>query len=80
MRLRPVPGAAQPPAVDDVADQEDRLRLVVPEEVDQKSAFAALDPRCTSEMKRVRNCLAALHGHPTVDGWRAYALIHATGV
>ena len=32
---RPVPGARQPPAIDDVADQIDRVGLMVAEEVDQ---------------------------------------------
>ena len=42
--LRPVPGAAQPPAVDDVADEIDRLGLVMAQEVDQELGLGGLRP------------------------------------
>ena len=42
VRLRPVPGAAQPPAVDDVADQIDRLGVVVAQEVEQELGLGRL--------------------------------------
>ena len=41
VRLRPVPGFLQAPAVDDVADQIDRLRFGVAQEVEQKLGLAA---------------------------------------
>ena len=40
--LRPVPGAPQPPAVDDVADQIDRLGLVMAQEIDQELGLGRL--------------------------------------
>ena len=40
--LRPVPGAAQPPAVDDVADQVDRLGVVVAQEIEQEFGLGRL--------------------------------------
>ena len=42
VRLRPVPGAAQPPAVDDVADQIDRLGVVVAQEIEQELGLRRL--------------------------------------
>jgi hypothetical protein len=39
--VRPVPALAQPPAVDDVADEVERLALVRPQEVDQHVRVAA---------------------------------------
>ena len=42
VRLRPVPGAAQPPAVDDVADQIDRLGVVVAQEIEQELGLGRL--------------------------------------
>ena len=41
VRLRPVPVAAQLPAVDDVADQEQRLAVGAPQEVEQRARLAA---------------------------------------
>ena len=41
VRLRPVPGAAQLPAVDDVADEVERLAFHVPEEREQLAGLAA---------------------------------------
>ena len=42
VRLRPVPGPPQPPAVDDVADQVDGVRVMVAKEVDQKLCLGRL--------------------------------------
>ncbi|MCY1240141.1 hypothetical protein D9M72_529740 [compost metagenome] len=42
--LRPVPAALQPPAVDDVADQHDRLRFVMPQEIEQEVRLGGLRP------------------------------------
>ena len=39
VRLRPVPAGLERPAVDDVADQVDRLGVVVAQEVEQRSAW-----------------------------------------
>ena len=41
VRLRPVPAGAQLPAVDDVADQIDRFRIVITQEVEQAFGLAA---------------------------------------
>ena len=41
VRLRPVPAAAQRPAVDDVADEVDHLRVVVAQEIDEELGLAA---------------------------------------
>jgi hypothetical protein len=41
VRLVPVPAALQPPAVDDVADEVDRLGVVVAQEVEQEVGLAA---------------------------------------
>ena len=40
VRLRPVPARAQPPAVDDVADEKDRLRVVVAQEIEHQFGLA----------------------------------------
>ena len=42
VRLRPVPGTAQPPAVDDIADEIDRLGLVMAQEIDQELRLGRL--------------------------------------
>ncbi len=42
MRLRPIPAALQPPAVDDIADKVDRLRIMVLQEVQEKFRLAAI--------------------------------------
>ena len=41
MRLRPMPVPAEPPAVDDVADQVDRLGVVVAEKIEEEVRLAA---------------------------------------
>ena len=41
VRLRPVPADPQPPAVDDVADQVDRIRLVVAKQIENEIGLAA---------------------------------------
>ena len=41
VRLRPIPGRAQRPAVDDVADEIDRFGFVTAEEVEQLVGLAA---------------------------------------
>ena len=41
VRLRPIPGRAQRPAVDDVADEIDRLGVVMAEEIEQPVGLAA---------------------------------------
>jgi hypothetical protein len=41
VRLRPIPRLAQPPAIDDVAHQIDRQRIVVAQEVEQIIGLAA---------------------------------------
>ena len=41
VRLRPVPPALQPPAVDDVADQVEMLALVPLQEIEQQLGLAA---------------------------------------
>ena len=41
MRLRPVPAGAEPPAVDDVADQIDRVRLDMAQHIQDKMSLAA---------------------------------------
>ena len=41
MLLRPVPALLQPPAVDDVADEIDRLGVVVAQEVEEQPGLAA---------------------------------------
>ncbi len=43
--LRPIPAAFETPAVHDIADENDRLRLVVPQEIQGKSVLAAFEPR-----------------------------------
>ncbi len=40
VRLRPIPARTQPPAVDDVADQVDRVRLDVPQHVENEMRLA----------------------------------------
>ena len=40
VRLRPIPARSQLPAVDDVADEIDRLGIVVPQEVEQEISLA----------------------------------------
>ena len=40
VRLRPIPSRAQPPAVDDVADQVNRVRLDVPQHVENEMRLA----------------------------------------
>ena len=40
--LRPVPGRAQPPAVDDVADEVDRIRLVLAQEFQHRLRLSPL--------------------------------------
>ena len=42
VRLRPMPGTAQPPAVDDVADQIDRIGIVIAEEIEQELRLGRL--------------------------------------
>ena len=44
VRLRPVPGFLQPPAVDDVADQINRLRFGESEEIEEEFNLAATGP------------------------------------
>ena len=44
VRLRPVPARAQLPPVDDVADEVDRVRVVVLQEIEQEGGLAALRP------------------------------------
>ena len=39
--LRPVPARPQPPAVDDVADEEDRVGVVVAKEIEHQLGLAA---------------------------------------
>ena len=41
VHLRPVPAGAQPPPVDDVADQKDRVRVVVAQEIQDQMRLAA---------------------------------------
>ena len=41
VRLRPIPARAQLPAVDDIADQIDRLGIVIAQEVEQTFGLAA---------------------------------------
>ena len=41
VRLRPIPGAPQPPAVHDVADEVDRLGIVVAQEIEEQVRLAA---------------------------------------
>ena len=41
MRLRPIPAGAKPPAVDDVADQIDRVRLDMAQHIQDKMSLAA---------------------------------------
>jgi hypothetical protein len=41
MRLRPEPGAFEPPAIDDVADQIEIIALVMLEEIEQQLGLAA---------------------------------------
>jgi hypothetical protein len=41
MALRPIPARFQPPAVDDVADQIDRIRIVMAQEFEQEIGLAA---------------------------------------
>ena len=41
VRLRPVPAAAQSPAVDDVADQEESVGVVVAQEIERQLGLAA---------------------------------------
>lgn len=40
--LRPIPAALQAPAVDDVADEDDRVRLVVAQKIDQEIRLGRL--------------------------------------
>src|SRR6185437_9738125 len=40
MRLRPVPGAPEPPAIDDVPDEVEILGLGMAEEIEQELRFA----------------------------------------
>ena len=54
VRLAANARTCQAPAVDDVADEKDRLGLVMAQEIDQESALAGFEPRWTSEMNRVR--------------------------
>ena len=42
VRLRPIPAALQPPAIDDVADEVDRVGIVMPQKVEQHSRLASL--------------------------------------
>jgi hypothetical protein len=41
VRLRPVPALLQPPAIDDIADQIDRVGIVKPHEIEQKMRLAS---------------------------------------
>jgi hypothetical protein len=43
--LRPVPAALQAPAVDDVADEEDRIGVVILQEIDQEVGLRGLSSR-----------------------------------
>jgi len=61
--LRPVPGRAQPPAVDDVADEVDGLRLAFAQELQQRVGLRA----ARAEMQ-VRDEQAAVAPGP---GWFA---------
>ena len=49
MRLRPVPARAKPPAVDDVADQVDRVGLDVTQHIEDKMGLAA--PRAQVQIR-----------------------------
>ena len=67
--LRPMPGAAQTPAVDDVADQIDRLGLVMAQEIDQELGLRRLraevdvgDEQCTE----IAWCSRRTSSFPTV--------------
>ena len=52
--LRPVPARAQAPAVDNVADEKDRVGLVVLQEIEDSAAWQPRVPRWISERKIVR--------------------------
>ena len=52
VRLRPVPAALQPPAVDDVADEIDRVGVVVFEEIEQQFGLGG---RARRDAGRTRN-------------------------
>ena len=41
VRLRPVPARAQLPAVDDVADEVDHIRIVIPQKIEQQQRLAS---------------------------------------
>ena len=41
VRLRPVPARAQLPSVDDVADEVDHVRIMIPQKVEQQGRLAA---------------------------------------
>jgi hypothetical protein len=63
VRLRPVPPALQPPAVDDVAHQVQRLALVLPQEVEQQFGLTA----ARSEMDIGQENRAVTRGLVTLD-------------
>ena len=56
VRLRPVPARAQPPAVDDVADEIDRVRLVVAKQVEDEIRLAAA--RAEMEIRQEQRAIA----------------------
>ena len=41
VRLRPIPGGSQSPAVDDVADQVDRIRVVVAQKIENQGGLTS---------------------------------------
>jgi hypothetical protein len=80
--LRPVPGSAQPPAVDDVADQVDGLGLMMAQEIDQELGLGRLRPEMDVGDEERSEAAGFVAGHRISDrlSLPGYAAIHATGV
>ena len=58
MRLRPMPALAQLPAVDDVADEIDRVGVVVPEKIKKKMRLGCF--RAKVQIGQKKRAIAAL--------------------
>jgi hypothetical protein len=81
VRLRPVPAAAQPPAIDNIADQIDIVRIVMTQKVYQKLGLrgfrAQMKVRNENRAETTRLLTRHWQSHLSCD---RYASIHATNM
>ncbi len=89
--FRPVPAGAQPPSVDDIADEIDRLGIMVPQKIDQPFALARAraemnvgqkkrtDPKAEFPPRRAAWSLVDSHGRKMREPCLSFTTLRRSG-